>query len=146
MKKSLSLIVSAIALAFLSSPQAIAQESLDQPAIAKIKTESFQNSKVMDTLSYLTDVYGPRLTGSPALKVASEWAVKRLTEWGIPAARLEPWGTFGRGWSVRKVSVEMMTPQYTSLIAYPKAWTPGTKGAVRGKPIVVKIESKEDFE
>lgn len=146
MRKSVSFLVSAFALVFFLAPTAIAQELLDQQAIAKIKTESFQNSKVMDTLSYLTDVYGPRLSGSPGLKVASEWAVKRLAEWGIPNARLEPWGTLGRGWSVRKVSVEMVTPQYSPLIAYPKAWTPGTKGLVRGKPIVVNVRSKADFE
>jgi carboxypeptidase Q len=124
----------------------LAQEPVDQQAISKFKMEGFQKSKVMETVSYLTDVHGPRLTGSPNLKAASEWSRSRLAEWGLANAHLEPWGTFGRGWSVKKISVEMVAPQYMQIIAYPKAWTPGTNGLVTGKPIVVNIKSKDDFE
>ncbi|MGH9902819.1 MAG: M20/M25/M40 family metallo-hydrolase, partial [Pyrinomonadaceae bacterium] len=93
------------------------------------------------------DVYGPRLSGSPNLKAAEEWSVRRLTEWGLANARREPYGTFpGRGWSVKRYSVEMFEPQYVNLIAHPKAWTPGTKGTVTGRPVVVDIKSKADFD
>ncbi len=122
-----------------------AQERVDEAVIARIKTESFQHSKVMETLSWLSDVYGPRLTGSPGFKAASEWARDQLAKWGLANARLEPWGKFGAGWSVERFSVEMTEPRYTRLIAYPYAWTPGTPGVVRGKPTLVEISSKDDF-
>lgn len=123
----------------------LAQEPIDWHIVARIKVEGFQNSQVMETLSYLTDVYGPRLTGSPNLKAASQWAREKLREWGLANAHLEPWGTFGRGWSVERVSIEMIEPPYVPLIAYPKAWTPGTNGPVSGTPILVDIKSEEDF-
>src|SRR5580700_3127480 len=74
-------------------------EKLDLDAIYRIKEEGLQRSKVMEIESYLTDVYGPRLTGSPNIRTAGEWAVKEMQSWGLANAKLEPWGPFGRGWS-----------------------------------------------
>ncbi|MFQ6113334.1 MAG: peptidase M28, partial [bacterium] len=105
-----------------------AQEPVDLQVIMKIKEEGFQNSQVMETLFYLTDVHGPRLTNSPNYRAASQWCVDKLTEWGLVHAHLETWGTFGRGWTVESFSIEMVEPQYLNMIAYPKAWTPGTNG------------------
>ena len=93
-----------IALLLLTGVAAIAEEKVDLNAIYRIKTEAFDHSKVMDHAFYLTDVYGPRLTGSPGLKAAGEWAVKRFNEWGLVNANLENWGPFGRGWSQVKFS------------------------------------------
>src|SRR6266849_1636727 len=76
----------------------IPQEKVDLDAIYKIKDEGLNHSQVMDTLSYLTDVYGGRLTGSPQIKAAGEWTKKKLTEWELTNVNLEPWGPFGRGW------------------------------------------------
>lgn len=123
----------------------LAQESVDLNVVNRIKQEGFQNSKVMETLSYLTDVYGPRLTGSPAYKKAAEWARGRLDEWGLQNAHLESWGVFGRGWAVERVSGEMLEPQYMPLIAYPKAWTPATDGVVSGQPTLISLD-EEDLE
>jgi hypothetical protein len=134
-----------ILLVLIFTPIARAQEPVDLGVVSQIKTEEFQNSQVMETLSYLTDVYGPRLTGSPNLKAGSEWCRDRLSQWGLVNAHLEPWGTFGRGWSVERFSAEMIEPQYMNLIAYPKAWTPGTKRPVSGTPILVDIESESDL-
>jgi len=120
-------------------------ESVDPQMIARIKMEGFQNSQVMDTLSYLTDVHGPRLTRSPGYQAAAAWSRDKLKEWGL-AANLEPWGEFGRGWSIERFSVEMTTPQYMRVIAYPKAWTPSLPGPLTGKPLLVEVKSKEDFE
>jgi carboxypeptidase Q len=122
------------------------QERVDEQAVARIKVEGFQHSQVMDTLGYLTDVYGPRLTGSPGLKAASDWCVKRLGEWGLQNPRLESWGTFGRGWSVERQSIEMTSPRYSRLIAYPHAWSPGIEGTLEGSPVLVEIKGKEDFD
>ncbi len=122
-----------------------AEEPVDLQAIARIKQEGFGNSKVMEIASFLTDVYGPRLTGSPNLKAASQWARDKFAEWELVNARLEPWGTFGRGWSVERFSIEMLEPQYMPIIAYPKAWTPGTNGPVTGQPMLLTLRSEEDF-
>ncbi len=141
------LISLSITLVFIFAPFARAQgERVDQQMVARIKAEAFQNSKVMETLFYMTDVHGPRLTGSPQLKAASEWARKQLADWGMADARLEEWGRFGRGWWVKRHSVEMTTPQYVNVLAFPKAWTPGTKGTVSGTPVVVDIKTKADLD
>ncbi len=123
-----------------------AAEPVDLQAIQKIKDEGVKNSHVMETLSYLTDVYGPRLTGSPDLKEAADWAVKQLKEWGIKNAIIEDWGTFGRGWKNNKVYAEMTTPRYMPLIAYPKTWTNSTDGIINGSPYLLDIESADELE
>src|SRR5689334_3709093 len=93
--------------------------------IVRIRDEGLNRSQVMQTLSYLTDVIGPRLTGSPNLKRANEWTREKLTSWGLTNAHLESWGPFGRGWSVKRFSAQVIEPQTIPLIAYPNAWTPG---------------------
>jgi carboxypeptidase Q len=95
--------------------------------IARIKDEGLQRSHVMETLSYLSDVIGPRLTGSPNMKRANEWTRDQLSKWGLQNAHLESWGPFGRGWALKSFSAEVIAPQNISLIAYPKAWSPGAK-------------------
>jgi len=125
--------------------RAIAQEPVDQRAIAAFKVEGFQRSEVMETLSWLTDVYGPRLTNSPGYRAAAEWVRARAQQWGLANAHLEPWGRFGPGWSVDRFSVEMLAPSYNRLVAYPMAWTPSTPGVVAGTPVPVQISSPADF-
>src|SRR2546426_4264697 len=122
-----------------------AQEPVDQSVIARIKTEGFQHSQIMETLFYLTDVHGPRLRGTPNYRAAAEWAVKTLNAWGLSNAQLEPGGYTGRGWTLNKFNVEMTEPQYQHVIAYPLAWSPGTKGVVSGQTIVVEINSPDDL-
>jgi len=123
----------------------LAEERVDEGVVAKIKAEAFQRSQVMETLSWLTDVHGPRLTNSPGYAAAAEWARQRMAAWGLSNARLEPWGTFGPGWSVDRFSVEMTAPSYARLIAYPLAWTRSTQGTVTGTPVLVEIAEKEDL-
>ncbi|MFQ5751178.1 MAG: M20/M25/M40 family metallo-hydrolase [bacterium] len=135
-----------ITLIILFTVVGLANEPIDLKTISQIKKEGFENSQVEETLSYLTDVYGPRLTNSPNYRTASQWCVDKLTEWGLENAKLESWGTFGRGWAVEKFSVEMVEPQYLNIIAYPKAWTPSTNGPISGEPVLVKIKSEEDIE
>lgn len=93
--------------------------------ITRIKEEGLKRSQVMETLSYLSDVIGPRLTGSPNMKRANEWTRDQLTKWGLQNSHLEPWGPFGRGWVLKSFSAEVIAPQAIPLIAYPKAWSPG---------------------
>jgi len=111
--------------------------------IDRIREEGMgKNSQVMQTLSYMTDVIGPRLTNSPGMKRANEWTRDTMTKWGMQNARLEAWGPFGRGWSLRDFDAEVVAPQPFSVIAYPKAWSPSTKGAVTGE--VVWLDAKTD--
>jgi hypothetical protein len=94
--------------------------------IDKIKEEGMKNSEVMQTLSYLSDVIGPRLTASPGMKRANEWTRDTLAKWGMQNAHLEAWGPFGRGWTLKKFYAMVDGPTAFPMIAYPKAWSPGT--------------------
>lgn len=92
----------------------------------KIKEEGTTRSQVMKTLSYMSDVIGPRLTGSPGLKRANEWTRDTMAGWGLQNARLESWGPFGRGWTLKRFTAMVDGPTAFPLFAYPKAWSPGT--------------------
>src|SRR2546428_700892 len=120
---------------------ALAEERVDLDAIHKIKAEAFQNSKVMDHLFYLTDVYGPRLTNSPGFFAAADWVVKQLGEWGI-SANLEKWGPYGRGWSYSRFSAHLIEPQYAPLIGFPLAWSSGVDGPIAGEPMLAVLEKE----
>jgi carboxypeptidase Q len=126
------------------SAQVATEPDLD--AIYRIKQEGTTNSQVMETLSYLTDVHGPRLTNSPLMHSAADWAQDQLKRWGLSNVRTEAWGPFGRGWVNEHVALHMTSPQPFVLQGYPKAWTPGTNGAVSGSAVFAVIDSEADFE
>jgi hypothetical protein len=117
----------------------------DLKTIEKIKQEGLNNSQVMQTLFELTDVNGPRLTGSPGMKNAEKWAKEKLEGWGMKNVAIEPWGSFGKGWEITRSYVAMTSPYYQELIAVPKAWTPGTHGQVKAHTVLVRIDSVEDL-
>src|SRR5215203_3492611 len=114
--------------------------------IDKIRDEGLKNSQVMQTLSYLTDVIGGRLTGSPNMKRANEWTRDTMAKWGMQNAHLEAWGPFGRGWSLKGFTAEVVAPQVFPVIAYPKAWSPSTKGAVTADVVLFDAKTEADFE
>jgi hypothetical protein len=118
----------------------------DLDAVARIKDEGLQRSQVMDTLWYLTDVHGPRLTNSPAIRAASTWAQGRLREWGLANVREEKWGPFGRGWTNERITANVLAPQPFPLIAAPRAWTPGTSGPVTADVVVTAIRTDADLD
>src|SRR5208337_3291932 len=113
--------------------------------IDRIKDEGLNRSQLMATLSYLTDVIGPRLTGSPNLKRASEWICQTLTRWGLANAHLEAWGPFGKGWTLKRFSAQVIEPQCIPLIAFPKAWSPSTDGALVAQVVYFDAKSEADF-
>jgi carboxypeptidase Q len=145
MKKSSPFLLVILLVAF-SNVTLWAQEKVDLEMITRIRYEGFRNSRVMEIASGLMDGIGPRLTGSPNMKRANEWTRDQLTSFGLSNAHLEPWGPFGRGWANEYINVRLTSPDIAPLIAYAKAWTPGTNGVLKGKCIRVKIENKKDFD
>jgi carboxypeptidase Q len=125
---------------------ALAQDTPDPAMVQKIRDEGLNRSKVMQTAFYLTDASGPRLSGSPELKHAQEWAVKQLSDWGCVNAKREPWGKFGKGWEVQKNYAAITAPYYHAIIAVPKAWTPGTNGPVKGDVVLIKADTLPDLD
>jgi carboxypeptidase Q len=121
-------------------------EKADYDAIYRIKQEGFEHSQVMQTASWLTDVYGARLTGSPNIKAAGDWAVKTLTEWGGQNAHLETWGDFGKGWANERFSATVVAPNPWTIIGAPKAWTPGTDGPMTADVVYAPMENDKDLE
>ena len=99
----------------------------------------------MEILFELTDVNGPRLTGSAGMKSAEAWAKQKMESWGLSNVAIEPWGIFGKGWETQKCYVALTAPYYQQLIAVPKAWTPGTNGMLKGNVAYVKVESEDEL-
>jgi carboxypeptidase Q len=121
----------------LGSAYAIAEETIDYAANARIRKEAREHSELMRTLHYLTDVYGPRLTGSPNYKAAADWAARQLTEWGLANAHLEPWNFGHPGWLNERFAGFIVSPVKDSLVGEVLAWTPGTKGTVTGAAVQI---------
>ena len=118
----------------------------DTAAVSKIKDEGMNRSQVMETLSWLTDVYGPRLTNSPEYKQAADWAAGKLREWGLQHVYYDNWGPFGRGWTLKKFSVNVSGVRSFPLIAYPKAWSTGLRGAVSGDVVYLEAETEDELQ
>lgn len=122
-------------------------EKVDTAMVSRIKKEGFDNSQVMSILSMLTDVNGPRLTNSPGYKKAAEYAKSTLQSWGLQNATFDNWGEiFGRGWSLKKFSLQALEPSYFPVIAYPKAWSPGIKGSIQTEAIYLDVKNEEDLQ
>jgi carboxypeptidase Q len=115
------------------------QEAVDLGLVDRIKSEAFARSQVMDHLHYLTDVYGPRLTGSPQFEEAVKWTTGRLAQFGLSNIHVERW-PFGRRWAADRYSVELLAPHYMRLAAVPLAWSDSTSGAVTGEPLLAPFE------
>lgn len=135
MKRALSTLLVLSVVVTLSAQSA---ERVDLDAIQKIRQEGLNNSQVMKHLFYMTDVYGPRLQGSPGIEQAGDWVVKTLQSWGMQNVRKERF-PFGVGWSLNNFHATMVGAQGMPLIGYPKAWSSGTKGMVRAEVVLSLI-------
>ncbi|MEO7652074.1 MAG: M20/M25/M40 family metallo-hydrolase, partial [Bryobacteraceae bacterium] len=135
-----------LALPLLVAALLPAQEKVDLAAMHRIRTEAFNHSGVMDHAFYMSEVYGPRLTGSPGLKAAGEWAARQFTQWGLANTAMEKWGPFGRGWTSTKFNASLKEPQYAPLIGFARPWSPGTSGPVAGQPVLATIATEADFD
>jgi hypothetical protein len=121
-----------------------AAETVDLEAVNRIRDEGLHRSQVMDLAWHLTETVGPRLTASPGMHEAAEWARETLAGWGLDA-RLESFD-YGAGWAFSRSEVRMVAPDEVPLAAIPKAWTPGTDGRVRGRAVRADLSSEDDLE
>ena len=150
--KKFVLACSVLVAAAAALPLGAAGEKMDYEAINKIKQQGMnpQISQVMEISSWLTDVHGPRLTGSPTVKAAGEWAVAKMKEWGLQNVALEPWADktnqFGYGWTNDKFYMAAVSPQAFPIPGTPTSWTPGTNGPVRGEVVLVTEATQEDLQ
>ena len=113
--------------------------------IARIRDQGLNHSQVDQTLDYLCNVIGQRLTASPSQKLASEWTRDTLTQWGLVNAHLEPWGPFGKGWSLETFSLQVTDPRTIILNGYPKAWSPGIDGPINAEVVYLDARTRADF-
>src|SRR5512143_2430956 len=115
----------------------LAQNGSDKDLLERIRQEEKNNSQIMKTMHMLTDVYGPRLTGSPNHKAAAEWAVKQMTAWGLQNAHLEPWDFGHVGWLNERLTAHIVAPVKDSLVCEVLAWTPSTNGTVTAPAVQI---------
>lgn len=101
-----------------------------------------KSSQVMNHLQVLTDVYGPRLTGSPNHKASAEWVVKQMKEWGFDKAELEAWDFGHPGWITERSAGFITAPVKDSLVFEVLAWTPSTNGVVAGTAVRLDLPSR----
>jgi carboxypeptidase Q len=137
-------LVLALCLVTVPAAQSV-QERIDHATIQQIRDEGLSRSQVMDHISWLADVYGPRLTGGPGIMQASDWAMKKFTEWGLANPHREHF-PFGRGWSLERFHAQMIEPQVQPIIGVPGGWTPGTNGTITADVVHVQIDGDADFE
>lgn len=123
----------------------VAQVFVDTSAIAKLKDEGMNRSEVMEILSYLTDVYGPRLAWSPEYREAGVWASKKLKEWGLQNVHFDNHGPLGKGWTLKRFSANVVSPRAFPVIAYPKAWSPGIRGTAKGPVVFLDVKDEADL-
>ncbi|WP_309696435.1 M20/M25/M40 family metallo-hydrolase [Armatimonas sp.] len=139
----MSLTLFLIPLAALVAPAPRFQTDTPDAAImAKIREEGLKRSQLPQNLSYLTEVIGPRLTGSPGLLRANEYTKNKMIEWGLDA-KLEPWGPFGRGWTCDKFALSVVGPTAFNVIAAPRAWSTGWAGTA--DVVFVEAQNAEEL-
>lgn len=121
----------------------VASESVDLEIIAAIRAEGLERSQMEPLAHHLTDVIGPRLTGSPGMTRANEWTAATFREWGLANVTIEPWGAFGRGWEEVSYAGRILAPYAQPLNARASAWTGSTDGLVRGPVVAIVAEEPE---
>ncbi len=142
MKRQTYILLLLSILVSISLAQPRFREKVDTAAVRRIWIEGTENSQVMEIAEYITEVCGPRLTGSPQFMKAATWSMKRMEEWGLVNVHLEGWGPFGKSWSLGRYTATVTEPDVFPLVSFPKAWSPGTSGRVSGEAIL--FDAKTD--
>jgi carboxypeptidase Q len=151
MKRCLLIVaLTPLALSLVASAQApvpatrSTTEAIDYAGLGRIREEGLLRSQVMDHISWLSDVYGPRITGGPQIRQAAEWVMKKAREWRLANVHLEPF-PFGKGWSAVRFSAEMIDPQFQPMIGHPRGWSPATAGTITADVVHASITNESDF-
>lgn len=134
------LVAFSLILSLLTLP-ALAQNGSGD-VLTRIRAEAMERSQIMNTMHMFTDLYGPRLTGSPNHKAAAEWAVKQMTAWGFENAHLEPWDFKHPGWLNERITAHIIAPVKDPLVCEVLAWTPSTKGTVQTKAMQLVLPER----
>ncbi len=137
--KRMSVLRSALIFIFMAVSSVSAQEPVYWDVVQKITEESFEHNEIMENASWLTDVFGPRNAKSPGYIAAANWVKKRLEEYGLSNARLDPY-EFGVGYVNEFISVHMTAPRYMPIVAYPATWSAGTDGEVKGPVVYINFD------
>ena len=137
---ALSLVLCLLCLPMLSLT--VRAQNSDEELLARIRKEGMEHSQILKTMHMLTDVYGPRLTGSPNHKRAAEWAIKQMTDWGFENGHLEPWNFGHPGWLNERLSAHIISPVKDPLVCEVLAWTPSTRGPVKAKVVQIVLPER----
>jgi carboxypeptidase Q len=143
MRRSAALFLLFVSVAAFPLAQTV--EKLDYETIGRIRDEGLNRSQVMDHISWLADVYGPRLTGGPGIQQAGDWTLKKFSEWGLANPHRETF-PFGKGWSLERFSAHMIEPQVQPIIGLPAGWTPSTNGTITAEVVRAQVDSEADFD
>jgi carboxypeptidase Q len=135
---------SAAATLLLLTTAATASAQVDQSVNLRIRDEGLNRSQIPELARHLTDVIGPRLTGSTGMRRGNDWAAATLRGWGLQNVSVEPWGEFGRGWERVSFSARMLEPFVQPLLAQPVAWTGSTPGPVTGEAVLLRPDVAAD--
>ena len=127
MKRTLGSVFCLLAIAVTLGAQAPA--GVDPATISRIRGEAITRSQAMETHWWLSEVYGPRPTGTPAYQQGADWVMKKFGEWGLQNIHIERF-PFGQGWTIERFSIHMTAPQTASLVGQPRWNSPSTNGAV----------------
>lgn len=144
--RRLAVLTAAFLLWSAPAPAQVAQEAVNLDIVEQIRHEGLESSQIEMLARHLTEVIGPRLTGSPGMAQANEWVTQKYREWGMENVMIEPWGEFGRGWQNEDYRGRILTPFEQPLHGQPLAWTGSTDGLVRGRVVVVEAEEPADIE
>jgi carboxypeptidase Q len=122
----------------------VAQAPVDLATVSLIRQEALQRSQAIEHVWWLSEVYGPRVTGTPGFAAASDWAMARLREWGLSDVRQERFA-FGQGWEIERFSATMIEPRVSVLVGAPRGWSPSTEGTITAEVVRVDIQSEADL-
>ncbi len=132
-------------LLLLLNPSIVFSQVDDYTDYHKIRNEGLNNSHIHELAIQLTDIIGPRLSGSEGFNNSIRWAEEALNDMGV-VAKAEPWGEFGNGWQMEKFYIALKEPYYQPLIAVPQAWSGSTNGFTQAEVVLVNAKTKEDLE
>ena len=136
------------ALTQVTSPQENtgAEIAVDWDVVAQIREEGLQRSQIANTLSYMADVLGARLTNSNAMDKAQGWAIEEMRRIGLTNTYREPFMEYGVSWDNEYVSIHLLEPDYQPMVGYPIAHTPSTNGKQELQAVIADVRTRQDLE